>query len=142
MTAHMPGLPLPVSAVEKPLGASPAFSWLKSMAVVCAERAVADRKKTNRVEEQILNFICLPPFFRSMKTPRILQKTSTMATRFATFYVHRNVIAGLNGHHVGILGESHCICDSKLEAITKHGHHFADRATADNHFEICVQGRS
>src|SRR5258705_299545 len=62
MTAHLPGLPFPVSAVEKPLGASPIFSLLKSIVVVCAETEIADAKETNRMKEQILNFISLPPF--------------------------------------------------------------------------------
>src|SRR5882724_4594011 len=81
MTAHLPGLPFPVSAVEKPLGASPTFSLLKSIVVVCAETIAVASKKPNRVNEQILDFICLPPFFWSTERPRILQNTPSTATR-------------------------------------------------------------
>jgi len=62
MTTHLPGLPLPVSAVEKPLGASPSFSLLKSIVVVCAETAAVTSQTNNKPKEPIVNFMRLPLF--------------------------------------------------------------------------------
>src|SRR5262249_1295245 len=61
MTTHTPGFPLPVSAVENPLGASPALSLSKLIVMVCACPLIAASRNIVANRQPIV-FICSSPF--------------------------------------------------------------------------------